>query len=584
MGCPTTTKGAIATPKIRASKNAPRRALVLVLLHALIALHIAYWMWKGSALSPLEPSEAMEFAKHGIVNAGLIFFGLTILSTLFLGRWFCGWACHVVALQDASLWLLTKLGIRPKPLRSRALALVPSFAALYMFAWPFVYRWWIGAEPHAVELALTKEDFWGTFPPWPVALATFAVAGGAIVYFLGAKGFCTYACPYGAIFGVADRFARGRIRVTDACEGCGHCTATCTSNVIVHEEVRRYGMVVDTGCMKCMDCVSVCPKGALYFGFGKPAFFARPARRSRKSFSWREELFLAGAFAATFFAFRGLYGVIPFLLALAIAGILAVAFCALARLALRSELTFCGLRLKSGGRLTRAGLVFVALMIAVLGGTAHSALIQKHSAASARIFAATSHLHEAHLVDPGFRLSGAERELVGRGLLEASFVERHGLLTTPQNAVHLAWFSLLDGDPDGFERHLRAALAGARETPSLELYLARFLHTRGRLDEALEHYLAGLDALSAAADFDRLALGLWGRGRHEEALDVWRRGVERNPENPDLVFNLGVALGSLGDLDAAADSFRRVLELDPGRVDARENLAGLPSAAGDGGR
>ena len=28
------------------------------------------------------------------------------------------------------------------------------------------------------------------------------------------------------------------------------------------------GMVVDPGCMKCMDCVSVCPNDALYFGFG----------------------------------------------------------------------------------------------------------------------------------------------------------------------------------------------------------------------------------------------------------------------------------------------------------------------------
>ena len=60
-----------------------------------------------------------------------------------------------------------------------------------------------------------------------------------------------------------------RIRVTDACAGCGHCTAVCTSNVRVHEEVRDYGMVVDSGCMKCLDCVSVCPNDALYYGAGR---------------------------------------------------------------------------------------------------------------------------------------------------------------------------------------------------------------------------------------------------------------------------------------------------------------------------
>ena len=90
------------------------------------------------------------------------------------------------------------------------------------------------------------------------------------VYFLGQKGFCTYACPYGGFFGLADKLSPGKIRVTDACNQCGHCTATCTSNVLVHAEVKQYGMVVDPGCMKCMDCISVCPNDALYFGFGKP--------------------------------------------------------------------------------------------------------------------------------------------------------------------------------------------------------------------------------------------------------------------------------------------------------------------------
>ena len=43
------------------------------------------------------------------------------------------------------------------------------------------------------------------------------------------------------------------------------------ANVQVHAEVAAYGMVVDPGCMKHMDCISVCPNDALYFGFGKPA-------------------------------------------------------------------------------------------------------------------------------------------------------------------------------------------------------------------------------------------------------------------------------------------------------------------------
>ena len=47
-----------------------------------------------------------------------------------------------------------------------------------------------------------------------------------------------------AFFTIADRFAPVRIKVTDACDACGHCTTVCTSNVRVHEEVAKHGQLV----------------------------------------------------------------------------------------------------------------------------------------------------------------------------------------------------------------------------------------------------------------------------------------------------------------------------------------------------
>src|SRR5206468_2843618 len=141
---------------------------------------------------------------------------------------------------------------------------------------------------------------WKTFPPVAIAALTFVSCGFVIVYLLGNKGFCTYACPYGGIFGPVDYLAPGKIRVTDDCNGCGHCTATCTSNVRVAEEVATFKMVVDPGCMKCMDCVNVCPNDALYFGFGKPSAVAlkQAAKRPRRSFdfTWPEEIGMAAIF------------------------------------------------------------------------------------------------------------------------------------------------------------------------------------------------------------------------------------------------------------------------------------------------
>jgi tetratricopeptide (TPR) repeat protein/ferredoxin len=273
----------VALPLLRAHPRVRRigrwRTGVLLGVHALIAMHVAHWWTTGRTLSPLEPSEAMEFVKSSLVNAGLLFFALAILSTLLMGRWFCGWGCHVVALQDLSGWLLRRVGVRPRAVRSRVLMLVPWLAFLYMFAAPLVYRVVLGQSFALHGWHMTTDDFWATFPGWLPATLTFLTCGAAAVVFLGQKGFCTNACPYGGIFGLVDQLAPLRIRVTDDCNQCGHCSAVCTSNVRVAEEVRTYGMVVDPGCMKCLDCVNVCPNGALFVGLGAPAAWAAPRAR-----------------------------------------------------------------------------------------------------------------------------------------------------------------------------------------------------------------------------------------------------------------------------------------------------------------
>lgn len=581
---PTTTGCRSAGPTaggnaVRPSRASRWRALALVLVHALIAVHLVHWAARGSTLSPLEPSEAMEFFKHGLVNAGLVFFGLTLLSTLVLGRWFCGWACHLVALQDLSLALLRRLGLRPRPLRSRLLAWVPLVAALYMFLWPLVYRLAAGyglPEPH---VALTREDFWSTFPPWPVALVTFVVCGGVAVWFLGAKGFCTYGCPYGALFGAVDRLAPGRIRVTDACEGCAHCTAVCTSNVLVHQEVREHGMVVDPGCMKCLDCVSVCPKGALYFGFGAPALSrsTRAAGKSKGGLSWGEEGLLGLAFVAVFLAWRGAYGVVPFLLALALAAIGALLALTTFRMTRRPTVSLGKRVLVRESRRTPAGHTFLAGMAVLGGATLHSAAVQFEAGRARSAFDAVEESYARALNVPGADADEETSASARRGAAAADFVERWGWLPTPGNAAWQARFALVLGEEEAFAR--RTAEALERQPSAGGHYdLARFLEVRGRPEEALGHYRQSLRLAPSPGLYNRIARWLFDRGDGAEGLALFEEAAGRYPENPDLAFNLGFAQVSLGHLEEAASSFRRVLALDPDRQDAREILADLSLA------
>ncbi|MCA8964914.1 MAG: 4Fe-4S binding protein [Planctomycetes bacterium] len=372
---------------VATSKMTRWRAAALIGVHVLIGLHVWYWLSTGRAITPVEPSEAMQTVEQGRINAGFVLFAALIGSTLVFGRFFCGWACHVVALQDLSAWLLARVGLKPRPVRSRLLVFAPWVVAFVMFGWPVVQQW-LGERqlpsPSDWEWALTTDDLWKTFPGPIMAIGTVVVVGFLIVWWLGAKGFCTYGCPYGAFFAVADRFAPTRIKVTDACDACGHCTNVCTSNVRVHEEVARHRQIVDPGCMKCLDCVSVCPKDALYVGFAAPKPFVLSQQRitARGDFTWPEEVLLAAvAIVATQWTFRGAWfgeGV-PFLMAVGLGVITAVLALLFVRLLLRAELTFQHTPLRAAGKLTRAGRFTLVLLAAWLAFAAHTFVGQRLS-------------------------------------------------------------------------------------------------------------------------------------------------------------------------------------------------------------
>jgi polyferredoxin/Flp pilus assembly protein TadD len=573
-------------PPIRPSRSSKRRAAVLIGVHLLIAGHIAHWLLAGTTVTPVEPSEAMAFSKAGIINAGLLFFAAAILATAVFGRFFCGWACHLVALQDLCRWLLEKAGIRPKPLRSRLLRLVPALAFAYMFLWPVAYRLWIGDSFRRHGTEFTTSHFWATFPGWAIGGLTFLLCGFVIVYFLGAKGFCTYACPYGAVFGVAERLSPLRIRVTDACAGCAHCTAVCTSNVRVHEEVRDYGMVVNPGCMKCLDCVSVCPNDALYYGAGPIPWLAKPRvaepARPRPAFRLWEEVVLGAAFAAAFFTFRGLYGTVPFLMSLGVAGILAYVVLLALQMVARRDVGALYLQLRRGGRLTGAGRAFAGALALVLAFWAHSAVIRLHAFLGERAYARTAGLRAAAL-DLGREprpASDADRALVRRALSHLERVRDWGLFPTLGNAGRLAWLYLLAGDSAALARQSDVALERG-EAAAMHQLVARDAWARGDAAAAVAGYERAV-AADPGSEAPYLALGavLAGSGDLVAAGQVFDSARQRLGDSSNLLYNAGLTRALLGDGEGAIALFEAVLARDPEHLQARENLAGLLAGAG----
>lgn len=604
-----------ARPAAPRSRRGRWRAAALIGVHVVIAAHFAHWMIAGSTVSPVEPSESMYTLELGVVNAGFIFFAAAILSTFVFGRFFCGWGCHVVALQDLCSWMLRKVGVRPSPFRSRLLVFVPLIFAFYMFVWPTVRRellapalervWpaaaaWIGpTQPFpGWSDGLVTDSFWATFPSVWVAIPYLFVCGFAIVYFMGAKGFCTYGCPYGGIFGPVDQVAIGRIVVDhDRCESCGHCTAVCTSNVRVHEEIRDFGMVTDPGCMKCMDCVSVCPNDALSFRFAAPPVIAKKkrarkgedaerarardaAKRSRRfDLSWPEEVAFFGLFFAFLWAFRGLYNAIPLLMALGMAGCATWLAWKLYRMARGPHARLHQWVLRRKGRVTGAGWAFAALALLGLAATAHGAVVKsvhkRAVAMEARVHAPVDLVLAGRTAEIPEEEIARAREALRLHELAGPFWEGGiGLGRWPAELANVAFLRAVTGDLAGAEATLRQIARATGWTDDLAQRIAMVMAADGRGAEAQEFVLATAESEPTLDGLRGMAMtALLRGGRTEDAMALAERGVLSSPGSGLAYAQWSVALASAGRMDEAREALGGAIERDPENAGYRRQMA-----------
>ena len=557
---------------IRDSRSAWWRAFALITLNVLMILHVIQWWIMGKTISPIEPSESMFTLQNGYVNAGFIFFSLAILATLIFGRFVCGWGCHVLALQDLCAWILKKIGLKPKAFRSRLLIYIPLVVAFYMFIYPSLVRFFTkpANEPMISQWTnhIVTTEFWATFPTVAVAIPFLFICGFMTVYFLGQKGFCTYACPYGGFFSLADKVAPGKIRVTDACEGCGHCTAVCTSNVIVHKEVAEYGMVVDPGCMKCMDCVSVCPKDALYFGFGKPAVGVKQTIKKNYSLTWMEEIVGVLTFAASYFAVWNVYQLVPMLMALGIAIVTTYLVLRTLKLLTVKDLSFYKFNLKASGKFQKAGYIFIFLSLIWIGLNVHSGYVRYFERAAAKSYEAILLPDELALAqsNPSEWLSDADRKNLEQGKKYFQTAENASLFTNKEALSKYAWIEFLSGNTDEALNLLsKAAENQTGEGRAISLYYrGAILNRSGKYDEAVKNLEAAIkERPDLVLALEEKGESLWKMNRRQEAVGVWIEALKKNPRLPLTSSFLAGATASVGQMETSQQYERLTEKITP---------------------
>ncbi len=189
--------------------------------------------------------------------SAIVLLVLVVLLTLFFGPVFCGWVCPLGSIQE---WF-GKLG--RKLFKKRYNTFVPrKLDKVLRYARFLVLIWVVFVTARSATLLFANVDPYNalfTFWTGEVALPSLIILG---VTLLGSlfieRPWCKYACPYGALLGVFNKFRIFKIKRSESsCISCNKCTKACPMNI----DVAAQKTITDLQCISCMECTSqrVCP-------------------------------------------------------------------------------------------------------------------------------------------------------------------------------------------------------------------------------------------------------------------------------------------------------------------------------------
>jgi len=181
----------------------------------------------------------------------------------------------------------------------------------------------------------------------------------------------------------------------------------------------------------------------------------------------------------------------------------------------------------------------------------------------------------ASVRDP--ELLRAGRALVENDLPTAESILRPLLHRRPTDVAAIRMMAELAarvGRPRDSEHLLRRAIELAPEWEAPRANLASLLYRHNRWAEALEE----LGRIGTPEDDSRRSLkaAVLGRmGAYEEGIALYRKILERHPQQPKIWMSLGHMLKTVGDREGAIDAYRQAIARAPALGEAWWSLANL---------
>jgi len=206
--------------------------------------------------SPVAPYQLQQLALRDVQGLGAPLIvgaaGLTLvlMLTVAFGRFFCGYACPVGAVQEIA-YLAPAPKLRPR--QKVAFMIVRGvFFVIFLIM--------------AVVFSASLLAFFGIHDFFNLALSAGSVVFliMLLVSLVFYRPFCRLVCPYGLVLSLGAAKSLFRLRRTDACIECGKCEKACPTDEAKREDGKAE-------CYLCGRCTDVCPKDALVYAKDCPS-------------------------------------------------------------------------------------------------------------------------------------------------------------------------------------------------------------------------------------------------------------------------------------------------------------------------
>jgi tetratricopeptide (TPR) repeat protein len=226
------------------------------------------------------------------------------------------------------------------------------------------------------------------------------------------------------------------------------------------------------------------------------------------------------------------------------------------------DLSFYRWNLKSGGKIRKAGWVFLILAELWIGLNIHTGWVHYHESAGTRAYESIGIPDELALAraKPAKWLTAGDNQNIAAGKKHLYSAFDGGLFVNTVALPKLAWMEYLSGNAEQAVK-----LLGIAETRQSGQARALSLYYHGAMLNRLARYEQALAVLDQAiAERPDLVLAreeqgdsLWMLGRREEAVAAWEEVVKQNPEIGLASYLLAGASALKGDTQAAADYKKR---------------------------